>query len=220
MRKQRRCVIRSIIATTSICPISPRFGDAGASSRHGYWTSPQPRWRKTPGSVTLSARSPILVRGAGQSRQRLMRLYQCPCFLPRFTNASARAARRRMPTNCCRQCATNSAGTWRDLLHKRELDASGRAPGMPDPGFSLHCRRTARGSPCMNIEVHSDDRTVADAAATMIANMARAAMAARERFIMAVSGGRTPWLMLGTLADAQLRWEKIHIAQVDERVAS
>jgi len=72
----------------------------------------------------------------------------------------------------------------------------------------------------MNIEVHSDDRTVADAAATMIANMARAAMAARERFIMAVSGGRTPWLMLGTLADAQLRWEKIHIAQVDERVAS
>jgi 6-phosphogluconolactonase len=72
----------------------------------------------------------------------------------------------------------------------------------------------------MNIKVHSDDQSVADAAATMIANIARADVAARGRFIMAVSGGHTPWLMLRALADAQLRWEKIHVVQVDERVAS
>jgi len=72
----------------------------------------------------------------------------------------------------------------------------------------------------MNIEVHSDEQSVAGAAATMIATLARAAVAARGRFIMALSGGRTPWLMLRTLADAQLRWEKIHVVQVDERVAS
>jgi 6-phosphogluconolactonase len=72
----------------------------------------------------------------------------------------------------------------------------------------------------MNIEVHSDEQSVADAAATRIANLARAAVAARGRFIMAVSGGRTPWLMLHALANAQLPWEKIHVVQVDERVAS
>jgi 6-phosphogluconolactonase len=41
----------------------------------------------------------------------------------------------------------------------------------------------------------------------------------RGRFIMAVSGGRTPWLMLRALADEQLPWENVHVFQVDERVA-
>src|SRR5690349_18785548 len=36
---------------------------------------------------------------------------------------------------------------------------------------------------------------------------------------MAVSGGRTPWIMLRALANEQLRWDKIHIFQVDERIA-
>jgi 6-phosphogluconolactonase len=72
----------------------------------------------------------------------------------------------------------------------------------------------------MDIEVHADEQSVAGAAATMIATLARAAVAAQGRFIMALSGGRTPWLMLRILADAQLRWEKIHVVQVDERVAS
>jgi len=70
----------------------------------------------------------------------------------------------------------------------------------------------------MEIEVHPDDQSVASSAAEMIANEARAAFASRGRFIMAVSGGRTPWLMLRALAHAQLQWEKVHVAQVDERV--
>jgi 6-phosphogluconolactonase len=70
----------------------------------------------------------------------------------------------------------------------------------------------------MKIEVHTDDQSVAGSAAKMIANEARAAVASRGRFIMAVSGGRTPWLMLRALADAQVHWEKVHVAQVDERV--
>jgi 6-phosphogluconolactonase len=36
---------------------------------------------------------------------------------------------------------------------------------------------------------------------------------------MAVSGGRTPWLMLRALARADLPWEGVHVVQVDERVA-
>jgi 6-phosphogluconolactonase len=72
----------------------------------------------------------------------------------------------------------------------------------------------------MKLEVHSDDQAAASSSATLIATEARAAIASRGRFIMAVSGGRTPWLMLRALADAQLRWDKIHVAQVDERVVS
>jgi 6-phosphogluconolactonase len=71
----------------------------------------------------------------------------------------------------------------------------------------------------MKIEIHSDDQVVARKAAAMIAGEARAAVAAHGRFVMAVSGGHTPWIMLRALADAQLPWGKIHIVQVDERVA-
>ena len=44
-------------------------------------------------------------------------------------------------------------------------------------------------------------------------------MAARGRFVMAVSGGRTPWQMLRALADNDVPWSEVHVAQVDERVA-
>ncbi len=71
----------------------------------------------------------------------------------------------------------------------------------------------------MKIEVHPDDETAARDAARIIAADARAAVSSRGRFIMAVSGGRTPWLMLRALAREQLPWEHVHAVQVDERVA-
>jgi 6-phosphogluconolactonase len=40
----------------------------------------------------------------------------------------------------------------------------------------------------------------------------------RGRFIVAVSGGRTPWQMLRALANEDLPWEDVHVIQVDERV--
>ena len=71
----------------------------------------------------------------------------------------------------------------------------------------------------MNIEVYPDDNVVARKAAGIIADAARAAVAARGRFVVAVSGGHTPWLMLRALAADELPWQQVHIAQVDERVA-
>ena len=71
----------------------------------------------------------------------------------------------------------------------------------------------------MKIEVQPDDDGVARKAAAIIAADARAAVPARGRFIVAVSGGRTPWLMLRALADEQLPWENVHVFQVDERAA-
>ncbi len=71
----------------------------------------------------------------------------------------------------------------------------------------------------MNVEVLNDPDAVAQRAAAVIAENAREAIAARGRFLMAVSGGRTPWIMLRALANERLPWDKIHIFQVDERIA-
>ena len=67
----------------------------------------------------------------------------------------------------------------------------------------------------MEIEVHLDDDLIARRAAAIIAVDARGAVPSRGRFIMAVSGGRTPWLMLRALADERLPWENVHVVQVD-----
>jgi 6-phosphogluconolactonase len=71
----------------------------------------------------------------------------------------------------------------------------------------------------MNIQVFADADAVAREAAKFIAAEARSAMTARGRFIMAVSGGRTPWQMLRDLAGEKVPWADVHVFQVDERIA-
>ena len=71
----------------------------------------------------------------------------------------------------------------------------------------------------MRIDARDDADAVARAGAAFTAEQARAAVAARGRFIMAVSGGHTPWKMLRELAEQQLPWANVHVVQVDERVA-
>jgi 6-phosphogluconolactonase len=71
----------------------------------------------------------------------------------------------------------------------------------------------------MKIQVFADADAVAREAAKFIAAEARAAVAARGRFIMAVSGGKTPWQMLRALADEEVPWANVHVVQVDERIA-
>jgi len=71
----------------------------------------------------------------------------------------------------------------------------------------------------MEIRVLADADAVAKEAAKVIAAAARAAVAARGRFIMAVSGGHTPWVMLRALPGEKVPWEGVHVIQVDERVA-
>jgi len=71
----------------------------------------------------------------------------------------------------------------------------------------------------MKIDVLPDADSVAREAAEIIAREARAAVAARGSFVIAVSGGRTPWMMLRALAHQDMPWDKVHVVQVDERVA-
>jgi 6-phosphogluconolactonase len=71
----------------------------------------------------------------------------------------------------------------------------------------------------MKMDVFADAESTAQAAAALIANEARTAIASRRRFVMAVSGGHTPWIMLSALAHKAVPWDAVHIVQVDERVA-
>jgi 6-phosphogluconolactonase len=71
----------------------------------------------------------------------------------------------------------------------------------------------------MKIEVLADAEAVARAAATLVAAEARLAVTARGRFVVAVSGGHTPWAMLRALAGEPVPWADVHVVQVDERVA-
>jgi 6-phosphogluconolactonase len=71
----------------------------------------------------------------------------------------------------------------------------------------------------MKLRAFDDADSVAREAAAIVAAESRAAVDARGRFVIAVSGGHTPWLMLRALARDDVPWEALHIVQVDERVA-
>jgi 6-phosphogluconolactonase len=71
----------------------------------------------------------------------------------------------------------------------------------------------------MKIEILADVDAVARRAAAIIAAEARWAVATKGGFLMAVSGGQTPWLMLRALAGEDVPWQSVHVVQVDERVA-
>ena len=71
----------------------------------------------------------------------------------------------------------------------------------------------------MKMQVLVDSDAVAKQAAKVIAAEASAAVAACGRFVLAVSGGRTPWQMLRALAHEPVPWKSVRVVQVDERVA-
>src|SRR5664279_4605353 len=88
------------------------------------------------------------------------------------------------PTSCCRRCDSSSADTWKSRRSRSGCAVVGPKAGEQD----------------MTMEVLADADAAAARAAAIIAQDARAAVAARGRFTMAVSGGHTPWVMLRALA--------------------
>jgi 6-phosphogluconolactonase len=71
----------------------------------------------------------------------------------------------------------------------------------------------------MKLEVLADAESVARHAAEVIAGEARAAVKARGRFTVAISGGRTPWMMLRELSSLDVLWKNVHVLQTDELIA-
>lgn len=70
----------------------------------------------------------------------------------------------------------------------------------------------------MDLRVASPE-ALADAAADEVAATLRDALADRPLATLAVSGGRTPAAMFARLVTRDLPWERVHVFQVDERVA-
>jgi len=64
-----------------------------------------------------------------------------------------------------------------------------------------------------------DPGTVAIRAAERIAQVAREAVTERGRCALAFSGGTTPWLAFRALSEEDVPWDRVHLFQVDERVA-
>lgn len=71
----------------------------------------------------------------------------------------------------------------------------------------------------MTTEILPDAATAARRAASHVAEVARAAVAARGIANLAFSGGQTPAAMLRALTLLDVPWHALHVFQVDERVA-
>jgi 6-phosphogluconolactonase len=69
------------------------------------------------------------------------------------------------------------------------------------------------------LEVSPDAAAAAQRCAEVIAARARAGVAERGAFTLALSGGSGPWQAFRLLADEDVPWEAVEIFQVDERVA-
>lgn len=70
----------------------------------------------------------------------------------------------------------------------------------------------------MKVRTEADAQGAAEAAAAWIAGRARAAIADRQRFALALSGGSSPLPMFDALAATDLPWQHVSVYQVDERL--
>jgi 6-phosphogluconolactonase len=71
----------------------------------------------------------------------------------------------------------------------------------------------------MEIHILPDRMQLARAAALRITALAAETIRARGAFTLALSGGSTPWAMLEVLASQDIDWSRVHVFQVDERIA-
>jgi 6-phosphogluconolactonase len=71
----------------------------------------------------------------------------------------------------------------------------------------------------MQIDLIAEQETLALRGAELLAEASREAIRQRGRFLLAVSGGTAPWIMFAAFSKQNVEWDKIHLFQVDERVA-
>jgi 6-phosphogluconolactonase len=73
----------------------------------------------------------------------------------------------------------------------------------------------------IELEVAESAEAAARRAAELIAAAGKAAVAERGVYEMAMSGGRSPWVMLAVLGELDdMPWDETELFQVDERVAA
>jgi 6-phosphogluconolactonase len=73
----------------------------------------------------------------------------------------------------------------------------------------------------IELEVAGNEKDASRRAAELVAAAGAEAARERDRFAMAMSGGRSPWAMLAILGEREeMPWEQTELFQVDERIAS
>src|SRR3954467_15776387 len=73
----------------------------------------------------------------------------------------------------------------------------------------------------IELEIAGDEKDASRRAAELIAEAGAEAAAERDRFALAMSGGRSPWAMLAILGELdEMPWDRTELFQVDERVAA
>jgi 6-phosphogluconolactonase len=73
----------------------------------------------------------------------------------------------------------------------------------------------------IELEVCADEKAAGRCAAELVATAGAEAVAERNIFSFAMSGGRSPWGMLAILGEQEeMPWDKTELFQVDERIAS
>lgn len=73
----------------------------------------------------------------------------------------------------------------------------------------------------IELEVAGDEKAASRRAAELIAAAGDEAVAERNHFTVAMSGGRSPWAMLAILGELEgMPWTQTELFQVDERVAA
>jgi 6-phosphogluconolactonase len=70
----------------------------------------------------------------------------------------------------------------------------------------------------VKVEILPDAAAACRRAAERLCALVSEGTGARPRFVMALSGGTTPWPMLDDLAAQALDWRRVHIVQTDERL--
>jgi len=70
------------------------------------------------------------------------------------------------------------------------------------------------------LRVFDDAETLAKAASDYVAELSRNIVDGGGTFSFALSGGKTPWLMLEQLSSDFVQWDRTRIFQVDERVVA
>ncbi len=71
----------------------------------------------------------------------------------------------------------------------------------------------------MRVEILPEREAASQRIAECIAQAALETLRDREHFVMALSGGTGPWQAFRLLAQRDIPWERVHVVQVDERVA-
>ena len=79
--------------------------------------------------------------------------------------------------------------------------------------------RRPRGEEGLTHEEFGDAEAASRRSAELIGDAARAAVAERERFSLALSGGNSPLRMFELLGEQEIDWDRGDVFQVDERIA-